>query len=217
MHRCHHTQLPPGVELKQLHGFKREDMPAVYAEARVLIDSYITGMERAIFEGALYDVVPLVAHHGHARDVIDMPLPEHLRWTPWDYEELGEKIANVLRDPDQALQAIAPLQTYAQAMPDIFEAQVLDFFADDALVRLPALPDAHGGMHARQFVYTTSVLGTLASVLLYPFSTVEVTNDASYYWSYDVTAPLAVLEHAGYGRSFTVRIFGGRRWLLFCI
>ncbi len=162
-------------------------------------------MERAIFEGVLYDVVPLIAHHGAARDILNMPVPAHFRWTPWDYAELSEKLALVLHDHQRAVEDMAPLKAYTLRMPEEFEQQVLRYFGDDALVRLPAIPAVQqGGMHQRQFAYSSSVLGMLSVMLLYPFATVEVTSDSSYYWSYDVTGPLAVVDHAGYARSYTV-------------
>ena len=43
------------------------------------MDSYVTGMERAVFEGVLFDVVPLLAHHGPARDEQNFLLPAKYR------------------------------------------------------------------------------------------------------------------------------------------
>jgi len=48
--------------------------------AKVLIDSYVTGMERAIFESSLFNVIPLVASHGSARDEKNFVLPKAYKW-----------------------------------------------------------------------------------------------------------------------------------------
>lgn len=46
------------------------------AAPQVLVDSYVTGMERGILEGSLFGVVPVVATSGQAQDMVDVPIPQ---------------------------------------------------------------------------------------------------------------------------------------------
>jgi hypothetical protein len=42
---------------------------------QVYVDTYLTGMERGVFEGCLFNVVPIVAYNGQAMDKGDVPIP----------------------------------------------------------------------------------------------------------------------------------------------
>ena len=73
-------QLPPRARLRDLNHLTRNQVVELYQRAKVLIDSYVTGMERPIFESAVFDVVPLVAVQGNARHGSDFPLPPAWGW-----------------------------------------------------------------------------------------------------------------------------------------
>lgn len=72
--------VPPGYKLVELYGYTREQVASLYMRAKVFIDSYVTGMERAIFESSLFNVIPLVASHGSARDEKNFILPKAYKW-----------------------------------------------------------------------------------------------------------------------------------------
>ena len=121
-------QLPAGARLKFLTGLSRDEMIGLYQKAKVLVDSYITGCEREVFEAALFDVVPLVATHGNARNPQDFPLPGSWRWPIFDYQRLSQLVSAALRDHAAAVADMAPLRQFVTQMPAVFSEQVKRYF-----------------------------------------------------------------------------------------
>ena len=106
----------------------RQEVVDLYKTAKVLVDSYVTGMERAVFEGAVFDIVPLVAKHGNARHPLDFLLPEQWRWQVHEYKRLNQLISAALTDHAAAVADMAPLRQYVRDMPSVFSAQVRRYF-----------------------------------------------------------------------------------------
>lgn len=85
-------KLPPGARLVPLSGYDRSQIISLYERAKVYVDTYITGMERAVFESSLFRTVTIVAHNGQAQDMLDFPIPqvgERGRLVIWPYGHMG--------------------------------------------------------------------------------------------------------------------------------
>ena len=58
----------PGAEVVILRGLTKEEIRSYYERAKLNIDTYVTGRERALFEGSLFNVVPVVKFHAPVTD-----------------------------------------------------------------------------------------------------------------------------------------------------
>mmetsp|Transcript_6827 Transcript_6827/g.10123 ORF Transcript_6827/g.10123 Transcript_6827/m.10123 type:complete len:570 (+) Transcript_6827:123-1832(+) len=73
------------VRLLQFRGFDRATTLELFQNATLFIDGYIPGIERALWEAALFDVVPLINHHHHGASEEDFPIEAIPRFEAGSY------------------------------------------------------------------------------------------------------------------------------------
>eukprot|EP00887_Chlorella_sp_A99_P002531 scaffold6.g2531.t1 len=142
-------QLPPGASMYMLHGWTRQEMVELYKKSKVLVDSYLTGRERPVFESSLFGVVPIFATHANGLQLHDYPIPRAWQWAPFDYDRLNELIARALADHATAFHELSGMRDHVRAMVDVFTLRVWRYFqarrwwagGDDVHVVVPALSD----------------------------------------------------------------------------
>ena len=62
-----------------LTGFTGDQLISLYKRAKCIIDLRLNGPERTVWEGALFDAVPLVAVQGNGADDVDIPIPREFK------------------------------------------------------------------------------------------------------------------------------------------
>ena len=58
-----------------LNGFSRDELIDLYQRAKVVLDLHFNGPERTVWEGVLFDALPIAALQGNGGDDVDIPIP----------------------------------------------------------------------------------------------------------------------------------------------
>lgn len=58
----------PGARVVLLKDLTKAQVLDYYRRAKINLDTYLTGRERALFEGALFNVIPVIKHHSSGVD-----------------------------------------------------------------------------------------------------------------------------------------------------
>jgi hypothetical protein len=183
---CHKylLQLPKGTEVILLEGLERSDILDLYSKAKVYVDSFMTGRERPVFEGAAFDVVPLVANHGSGKNYADMFIPEAFLWDLFDYHQLNRLIASTLANHKKALSSIRQLKQHVFQMQSKFASQILRYFQDDVHFMISALSLEESALVLGSYA-ATSLYAMLLCRHLYPFSSQEILSINPFFYEFE--------------------------------
>jgi len=183
------VRLPPGAQLVPLAGFSRAQVIRLYKRAKVVVDSFLTGCERALFEAALFDVVPIIAEHGPGRDASSFPIPERWTWKLWDYDQLNQLLHDALTEHDKSLRSFQPFVEHTLGLESSFVQQASNYFGDDVLFVISALSDVAAaglsGPISSAEDRAGAVLSALALMHAHPFADVEVVVENVKYFEFD--------------------------------
>lgn len=201
-----HEQAATGISLEQLQAAltsKTEVMPFAesvandlidqYKRARVAVDLFVSGNEPLLLEAALFNVCPLVARHGAARDPRDLPLPRSLFLSIDDAASVARQIAQTMAKCNASL--LAPLKTQALALHDQFPAQVATFFSDNVLFYI---------ICRTQEDEDWAMPTALALLINYPFADIEIVVRSEYFFRYDNAVVFELLGRKSFAKSVTV-------------
>jgi len=173
------------IVVVKLFGYSPQEVRALYAEARVVVDLYLPGFERVVQEALLFDVVPLLAdqYNGPCEDDFtflraegtaasrrrhnSMGLRDRLLFDPGDAQVLADKVDYVLNNYHTLL-AHPQLRKFRQEVLEQPNAipRVVDRWAHtaDVTVVMVSCSDTED----------TLLLGTILSLLHhYPMVSVE--------------------------------------------
>lgn len=136
-----------GLQLIILRGYATEEIIVLYKQAKVIVDFYLPGFERAVQEAALYGVVPLVSSEHNGNPVFgaddftflktgcdygdksgtrthfkcdNIPLNKLLVFDPAAIQEVANKIQYIVNNYDEIITHPQLLQFRADvlALPD---------------------------------------------------------------------------------------------------
>mmetsp|Transcript_32341 Transcript_32341/g.91667 ORF Transcript_32341/g.91667 Transcript_32341/m.91667 type:complete len:968 (+) Transcript_32341:361-3264(+) len=201
--------LPLGTEVIKLEGFTKPEVTALYKRAKVLIDTYITGCERALFESVMFDVVPIVAYHGPARDPSSFPIPKQWMWQPWDYKQLSSIVSAALQNHQKAVSDYEPMLKHTLGMPLAFLLETGNYFADDVLFVLPALcggplsQPSSGCSVSNTNARSVSVLAAITAMATHPFADVEILVQNKPFMEFDFVGFMEGIDSMGHSRALT--------------
>jgi len=190
----------PGAEVIVLRGLTPKEVMSYYKRAKINLDSYITGRERALFEGALFNVIPVVKDHAAATDSKVFAIPPEWRWDNWDYNKLNQQLTELLNSYDSSLGKLKPLIDEVESWVDSFPKQVSAFFGDNIHIVLSAIGDTCDLDLERR---TVAMVSAVVVMLQYPFATVELLVHNRYYMEYDFAGLTDLLFQRGMHRRLT--------------
>ena len=124
------ARLFPGIDFVTLEGFTREEMMREYAQAKVLVDLYVPGAERDLYEASLFNTLVVVGNNGNARDDIDVPVPVKVD-VDIPTAELGELLHELLENYEEEVPRWQALRDLTERSPSLFLEQV-DQYVDCA-------------------------------------------------------------------------------------
>eukprot|EP00887_Chlorella_sp_A99_P002022 scaffold18.g2022.t1 len=122
--------LPEDARMCMLHGWTRQEMVELYKKSKVLVDSYLTGRERPVFESSLFGVVPIFATHANGLQLHDYPTPRAWQWTPFDYDRLNTLLNRTLSNHGMAFHELKGMREYVRSMEDVFTLRVWRYFQE---------------------------------------------------------------------------------------
>ena len=156
------------LEYIQLSGFSGREVVDLYQRAKITIDLYTNGLERATLEGVLFDAYPIVVLADNGLNDIDFNLPSFAKVNAYGFE-LALTIDYVLSNYEtkELKQAYQPFKSF-----------VLN-------LKVQAMAKSHALFHTRRYQYQillagydlnapTSLLGALSIFQKHPLASIEI-------------------------------------------
>jgi hypothetical protein len=124
--------------IQRLAGFSRNETIGLFRRAKIFVDLFLPGKERASFESALFDAIPLIDYLGNGQDHRDFP-PE--AFPRLDVEDVDFQLLFGTRDPGLACASgfaneLSSLETLAKV-----DLETSDFDGGDSLCHHLVLAD----------------------------------------------------------------------------
>ena len=180
--------VPAGTEVVWMAGFSYEEVMRLYARAKVMLDLYVPGAERNVYEASLFNCLVVVGFNGNARDGGDVPIPAEGRLVDLDETAVGRALGPLLENYEAELPKWQPLRDLTASMATSFGADLALFFGADATFITVAQKQSE-----------VAALGAriLATVAQYPYAdALYAVGDVPFFES-EHGALLAGLRHHG--------------------
>lgn len=190
------VKLPSGMSLVHLKGYSRHEVVNLYKKAKVIFDTYSTGMERASYESCLYDVVVIPPSSGPANNFATYPIDPVHRWSLWNTTQLSSLIVSAINNYPQSLATTKKFKDFTIQMRHDFPSQTASFVSSNGiLLRTVAL--THEDKHA-------ALVLALGFLVNYPLARVEILVDSSAYFYFEFMPLIRDLSLHGYYDSIHV-------------
>ena len=117
---------PETVRIVKFQGFDRPTTIDLFKNASVFFDGYHPGMERALWEAALFDVVPLAQRVIHGASEEDLPLESIPRFETGS--NIAEAIVQTALNWETLHKKLGPIQEEARMWPHQYTAALTTIF-----------------------------------------------------------------------------------------
>jgi hypothetical protein len=124
-------RLPEDVEVVNLNTTRitADLMPQLFTQARAVVDLFVPGAERGLYEGVLRGALPIISGGLNGGDVMDFPLPPGFRVDPANASDVRAAVMRVLDGYDELNAAFEPMAQMTRALPHAFLSAVDGIFA----------------------------------------------------------------------------------------
>jgi hypothetical protein len=118
-----HFRLNGSCFIAILKGFTKEEMAILYRRAKVVLDLYVNGPERAVQEGVLFDAASVVTVEGNGFDSMDFPLPSFARVDSGNNIS-GLVLETLLKHYDEAIPEYLPFKEHVLSLAEKFDGSL---------------------------------------------------------------------------------------------
>ena len=148
-----------------LNGFSREELIELYKRAKVVLDLHFNGPERTVWEGVMFDALPIVAEQGNGGDNVDIPIPHRFKIDARHHGKrqiahMSATLRHLLENYDQILSQ-GHFETFRRKvtrMPNTFAEAVSQTFSSASLHFVLGREDESGDDFRLDYTNWDSVL-----------------------------------------------------------
>jgi hypothetical protein len=190
----------PGVRFVVLKDMTRDQVLDLYARAKIMVDLYMPGAERAGYEASLLGAVVIVGNNGCGRSHSCVPVPSEYRIDWHDWESLNHQLEFILDHFDEAKADMAALRQHSLTIRDTYASDVFRVFHANLHIVTTAMNQAD-----MEYV----VPFCLSAFMLYPSVTIEILipQDLMYFFLFQQSRALHEIRKFGFvssaGLTFT--------------
>ena len=118
-----------------LHGMTFDEMIDHYMRAKVVVDTFLNGLERVTCEGVLFDAFPVLSDADNGQDSVDFPVPDLLRVDLLDETALDRTIKHILLNYGSLLSqgVLEGMKRKVLGMPETGDRQLAYVFGSKSL------------------------------------------------------------------------------------
>ena len=160
----------PDAQLRVLSGIPRKEVPEVYKDAVVTIDTHLPGVERINFEGALLDCLTLVTEQLNGQDLVDFPIDPRLKLDFSSKEQMRQLIYNAVHHTEELRPFFDGMRDFTVMQRELFARHGLSLFGSRMIHFHIPLPNAESDAFIWPFISTA-----LAN---YPMSSIDMVTPA---------------------------------------
>lgn len=185
-----------GTKLVQLIGMQREDIKKMYRKAKVIFDTYSTGMERVMYESSLYDVFVIPPASGPANNFATYPIPPEYKWELWNISQLSKTINYAISQYPSSLESMSTFKSYVTGMREAFSRQVYTFSSSNGILFRTVAITRHD--------MKNSIRMAISCLNFYPLSRIEILVESVPYFNFEFMPILRELHLHGYEDSIVI-------------
>ena len=158
------------LHIVQLSGYTKPQVTNLYRRAKIVVDLYVNGLERATQEGILFGAYPIICATDNGLDQQDFNLPEFAKVDPRDGLALSTAITYIIThyDTDEIKIAYQPFKNF------VVNTQTQSYISSSLIFRTSRRYQYHILLANHEYNSPASLLGALSLFQRHPLASIEI-------------------------------------------